>query len=129
MNNEIIIVQEKLVLVMHTVNKIIKTLFHTTPLVLDYQNINNDERNYIPKLLIIDNTLFDKNLNSEIARFKSNFPNASIIIITLDNSQEAENQISKLEFVELLNVWNCNQSIAKLIASRVENKMNTERFN
>ncbi|MFZ1290353.1 MAG: hypothetical protein WAR79_09690 [Melioribacteraceae bacterium] len=129
MNSEIVIVHDKLTLVMQTVFKIIKTIFHSNPLLLDYQSIINDERNIIPKLLLVDHTIFNKNINFEIEQLRNNFPNASIIVISLDNNQFFENIISKLDFIELLNIWNCNQSIAQLIATRVENKLNIKRFN
>lgn len=124
MNSEIIIVQEKLALVMQTVQKLIKALFHSTPMLMDYQNFNYTETNTIPKIILLDQTIFDKNINSIIGKLKLIFPNASFIIVTLDNSQFFENVISKIESVELLNLWNTNNSITKQIISCIGNKLN-----
>ncbi|MBK8945989.1 MAG: hypothetical protein IPM32_12065 [Ignavibacteriae bacterium] len=124
MNSEIVIVQEKLALVMQTVQKIIKALFHSTPILMDFQNINYDETNTFTKIIILDQTIFDKNFNLIIGKLKLNFPNASFIIATLDNSQFLENLISQIESVELLNLWNTNNSITKQIISCIGNKVN-----
>lgn len=120
---EILIVSHQLKLITRSISKIISSTLNRSAHLVNYDEIKNELFEFSPKLLIVDQTLLNKENSNLIYDYNKMFPKVKILIITLDESFKIDDNLIGIKEIEVLNLWQNNPSSTKNLLVLVKDKL------
>lgn len=120
---EIVIIYNRFDLIMKSVSKIIGSSLSVNTALIHQDKFRKDESGYKPALLIVDQTVIDDYDNQILSEYNYKFPDAKILVITLDEKWQHNWDMDNREKIEVLNLWQSNPSLSKTLLVVVKNKL------
>lgn len=124
MGNEIILIQHRYDVLMDSLFKILKIKLKLCTHLISFEKIILQNLNPEAKIIIFDQTIFEKNNFETISEYLEYFPNARILIVTLEDNYILNKYIFISSRVEVVNFWNPSFSTTKFLKKYVDDVMN-----
>jgi hypothetical protein len=125
MENEIILIQHKYDVLMDSLFKILKIKLRLCSRLISFEKTILQNLNPEAKLIIFDQTIFEKNNFETINEYLEFFPNAKMLIVSLEDNYILNKYIFISSRVEVVNFWNPSFSTTKFLKKFVDDIMNS----